>query len=116
MAFPATYNINYYKGDTYEFLIKPKNSSGNDFVVTDALYSVDFKLAPTRGGPAGETITAEATILSQNSVLCAITPSVSALLDSTKTYIYDVRITSLTDPDIVYTLLNGTVNIVESVT
>lgn len=116
MAFPATYNINYYKGDTYEFLIKPKNSSGNDFVVTDVLYSVAFKLAPTRGGPSGETISGEATILSENSVLCSITPSVSALLDSTKTYAYDVRITNLSDSDIVYTLINGSINIVEGVT
>ena len=116
MAFPGTYNINYYKGDTYEFIIKPKNSSGNDFVVTDVLYSVAFKLAPTRGGPSEETISGEASILSENSVFCSITPSVSALLDSTKTYAYDVRITSLTDPDVVYTLLNGTVSIVEGVT
>jgi hypothetical protein len=116
MAFPATYNINYYKGDTFEFLIKPKNSSGNDFVVTDVLYSVAFKLAPTRGGPPEQTIQGEATILSENSVLCAITPSVAALLDSTKTYVYDVRITNLTDSEVVYTLLNGTVNIFEGVT
>lgn len=116
MAFPATYNINYYKGDTFEFLIKPKNSSGNDFVVSDSLYTAEFKLAPTRGGPAEETVTGEATILSENSVLCAITPSVSSLLTSTNTYVYDVRITSLIDSDVVYTLLNGTIKIIESVT
>ena len=116
MAFPATYNINYYKGDTFEFLIKPRNSSGNDFVVTDLLYTVAFKLAPTRGGPSEETIQGEASIIANNSVLCAITPSVSALLDSTKTYAYDVRITSLTEPTVVYTLLNGSVRIVEGVT
>jgi hypothetical protein len=116
MAFPATYNINYYKGDTYEFIIKPKNSAGNDFVVTDLLYTVEFKLAPTRGGPVGETISAEAQILTQNSVYCAITPSVAASLDSTKSYFYDVRITSISDSDIVYTLLNGSISISESVT
>lgn len=116
MAFPATYNINYYKGDTFEFLIKPKNSSGSDFVVTDVLYSAEFKIAPQRGGPAGETISGNATVIANNSVLCSITPSIAALLDASKTYVYDVRIVSLTDPDVVYTLLNGSVNIVESVT
>jgi len=115
MAFPATH-INYYKGDTYEMLVKPKNSAGSPFIVTDSLYSVTFKLAPTRGGVSGETITGQASILSENSVLASITPSVSAQLDSTKTYFYDIRILSLTDPNVVYTLLNGSVAIVEGVT
>lgn len=116
MAFPATHNINYYKGDTYEMIIKPKNSSGSDFVVTDTLYSVSFKLAPSRGGPASETVNGSATILTENSVFASITPSVASQLDSTKTYFYDVRITSLSDPDVVYTLLNGSVTIVEGIT
>jgi hypothetical protein len=116
MAFPATHNINYYKGDTYEMLIKPRTSAGSPFVVTDVLYSVSFKLAPQRGGPSGETIFGEASILSENSVIARLTPSVAAQLDSTKTYFYDIRITSLTDPDVVYTLLNGSVAIVEGVT
>lgn len=116
MAFPATHNINYYKGDTYEMLIKPKNAAGSDFIVTDVLYTVAFKLAPQRGGPSGETINGVASILAENSVLAKITPSVSAQLDSTKTYFYDVRITSVTDPNVVYTLLNGSITIVEGVT
>ena len=116
MAFPATHNINYYKGDTYEMLIKPRNSAGSPFVVTDTLYSVAFKMAPQRGGPSAETVTGQATILAENSILARLTPSVSAQLDSTKTYFYDVRITSLTDPNVVYTLLNGSITIVEGVT
>jgi hypothetical protein len=116
MAFPATHNINYYKGDTYEMLIKPRTSAGSEFIVTDTLYSVTFKLAPQRGGPAGETVYGSSSILSENSVLAQITPSVAAQLDSTKTYFYDIRITSLSDPNIVYTLLNGSVSIVEGVT
>lgn len=115
MAFPATHNINYYKGDTYEMLIKPKTSTGSPFIVTDVLYSVSFKLAPQRGGPVGETILGEASIIADNSVFVSITPSVSALLDSTKAYAYDVRIASLTDLDVVYTLLNGSITIVEGV-
>lgn len=116
MAFPATYNLNYYKGDTLEFLIKPKNSSGTDFVVTDAIYRAEFKLAPSRGGPVSETVTANADIITDNSVLCTITPTVSALLSASNTYVYDVKIISLVDSDIIYTLLNGTITIVEGVT
>ena len=31
MAFPGTYNINYYKGDTFQFKIYPKNADGSAF-------------------------------------------------------------------------------------
>ncbi len=31
MAFPGTYNINYYKGDTYQFRIYPKDTAGYPF-------------------------------------------------------------------------------------
>ena len=31
MAFPGTYNFNYYRGDTNEFVISPKNSDGTTF-------------------------------------------------------------------------------------
>ena len=36
--------------------------------------------------PSGETIFGEASILSENSVIARLTPSVAAQLDSTKTY------------------------------
>jgi hypothetical protein len=31
MAFPATYDFNYYKGDTFEFRIYPKKNDGTVF-------------------------------------------------------------------------------------
>lgn len=34
MAFPGTYNISYYKGDTYEFRIYPKTANGDIFDLT----------------------------------------------------------------------------------
>jgi len=34
MAFPGTYNISYYKGDTYEFRIYPKTADGDVFDLT----------------------------------------------------------------------------------
>ena len=47
MAFPGTYNISYYKGDTYEFRVYPKDSSGAVFDLTD--YAVKFTISTSRG-------------------------------------------------------------------
>lgn len=50
MAFPGTYNINYYKGDTFEFNVYPKNSDGTVFNLnTDPAYTPTFTIATKRG-------------------------------------------------------------------
>ena len=43
MAFPGTYNISYYKGDTLEFKIYPKDSSGASFSLDN--YIATFTIA-----------------------------------------------------------------------
>ena len=43
MAFPGTYNFNYYKGDTFEIIVKPKTSDGNPIDLTD--FDSDFIIA-----------------------------------------------------------------------
>jgi hypothetical protein len=48
MAFPGTYNFSYYKGDTYQFLVFPKDSSGNIFDLS-SFTSSKFTLATKRG-------------------------------------------------------------------
>lgn len=55
MAYPGTYDINYYKGDTFEFRIYPKDTSGSTFNLTGYL-PPKFKISNIRGGTA--TITA----------------------------------------------------------
>jgi len=50
MAFPATYNISYYKRDTYQFVIKPKNYDNSAFSMPSSSYSAKFYISPTRGG------------------------------------------------------------------
>lgn len=55
MAYPGTYDINYYKGDTFEFRIYPKDTSGSTFNLTGYL-PPKFKISNVRGGSA--TITA----------------------------------------------------------
>ena len=44
MAFPATYNFSYYRGDTNQFVIRPKNSDGSAFDLDG--YDADFFILP----------------------------------------------------------------------
>jgi hypothetical protein len=122
MAFPGIYNIKYYKGDTFEFKVYPKDASGNIFPL-EQFTSVKFTIATARGElPAGAPapINGFAQISPDNShILCAITPD-NALQLSTGTnikYIYDVEIarTGSIYP-YVYTLLTGDLTITEQVT
>jgi hypothetical protein len=110
MAFPATYNINYYQGDTYQFVIRPKTSAGEIFPITSTAYDAYFRIDTERGRTDGLGIEASAAI-SDNAVTCTLTPSVGNSLIAGTVYFYDVSIESKTDPNIVYTLLTGTINI-----
>lgn len=110
MAFPATYNINYYQGDTYQFVIRPKTSAGEIFPISSTAYDAYFRIDTERGRTDGLGIEASAAI-SDNAVTCTLTPSVGNSLNAGTVYFYDVSIESKTDPNIVYTLLTGTINI-----
>jgi len=112
MAFPGELNINYYKGDTYEFNITPKRADGSVMALAD--YLPTFKIAETRGNAT--TIECFASINANNQVECAITPAAGEQLDPTKTYFYDVEIRK---PDVsypkVYTLLTGSITVTQQV-
>ena len=110
MAFPATYNIQYYQGDTYQFVIRPKTSAGEIFPVTSTVYDSYFRIDTQRGRTDGLGIEASASI-GDNSVTCTITPAVGNNLVAGTTYFYDVFIEDKTDPNIIYTLLTGTITI-----
>jgi hypothetical protein len=124
MAFPSTYNFNYYKGDTFEFKIYPKNSNGTAFDLTSyALSAVPpgdgakFTIATARGS-AGVTgkVVAQATIsLSDNSITCTITPAISTSLLATSSYVYDVEISKGSGAT-VHTLLTGSISVTDQVT
>lgn len=114
MTFPATYNINYYLGDTHEFKVYPKDSSGAAFPL--ATYTdVEFVIAENRGPVAvgSESVAAYAEFsVDRTNVECAITPLNSADLDPTKSYVYDVKISKTGSPyDSVHTLLTGNLTI-----
>lgn len=113
MAFPGTYNINYYKGDTLSFDIYPKDSSGNAFNMSG--YTAEFTLATARGSSATQ-FTASAEIVSDK-ITCLISPAVGGQLDASLQYVYDVQISNPdTTPATIYTVLTGTVTIKDQVT
>jgi hypothetical protein len=125
MAYPGTYNFNYYKGDTFEFKIYPKTSTGSVFDLTtydsaNGGNGAGFTIATARGsaGASSSPVTCVATIsLSDNSITCRIRPTDGILLDASRTYVYDVQIskgsgTSAT----VFTLLTGSISVEDHVT
>lgn len=120
MAFPGTYNINYYKGDTLEFRIYPKDSNGDAFPLSQYVSpngTTKFTIATSRGSTTG-LIEGYAQISNdQTYILCAITPANGALMTAGTEYVYDVEI-ARTDAayDYVYTLLTGTISVTEQVT
>jgi hypothetical protein len=122
MAFPGTYNIKYYKGDTFEFKVYPKDASGNTFPL-EQFTSVKFTIATSRGDlPAGaqQPINGFAEIAEDKShILCAITPdnALDLSLGTNIGYVYDVEIarTGSVYP-YVYTLLTGDITITDQIT
>lgn len=112
MAFPATFNISLYSGDTYEFVISPKNSDGTDFDLST--FSSEMTIATSRGSSPSFSTTAQTVISTTlNTVTCTILPGVNNSLDAGKTYVYDVEISNGSDR--VYTLLTGNITITEDV-
>lgn len=116
MAFPATFNINYYKGDTYEFRIYPKDKSGSVFNVS-SYTDVKFTINTARGVSAN-AIEGYAQISDDGSyVQCAILPANGAAMTAGTTYVYDVEIKKTSSPyNLVYTLLTGNITIKDQVT
>lgn len=118
MAFPGTLNIDYYKGDTYEFRIYPKDSTGSVFNL--APYgNVTFTISTTRGtAGVADQISGHAEISSDKTyVLCAITPGNGTAMTAGTQYVYDVQIRKSSLPyDYIYTLLTGSITVTDDVT
>ena len=113
MAFPATYNFSYYRGDTNEFVIRPKNSDGSAFDLDS--YDAEFTIATARGA-ATSVVQYEAQAVVDdvnNLVTCTILPGVGSQL-APGTYVYDVQIDS--GASLVFTLLTGTISVTDQIT
>lgn len=116
MAFPGTFNFSYYKGDTYEFKVYPKDSSGAIFDLS--LYgNAKFTIATSRGPNPDLSIEAFAEISTDKTHLtCAIRPGDSAQMGSISNFVYDVEISRTATPySLVHTLLNGTISVTEQI-
>ncbi len=141
MAFPATYDFNYYKGDTFEFRIYPKKNDGTVFDLsgyniptsfantpdyyTDTIAPYDsarFTISSVRGDtgvpkPCFARISDDGTF-----VQCAITPDVGNTLDPEIEYVYDVEVRkpagspATCQYEIVNTLLTGKITITDQIT
>lgn len=122
MAYPASYDIKYYKGDTLEFRIFPKNASGLAFDLSQ--FSVKFTLATARGSGAtsydGYAVVGTDTSSNLTYIKCAILPGVGSQLDPAVQYVYDVEVkrepSSGETYPYVYTLVTGTITVTDQVT
>jgi hypothetical protein len=111
MAFPGTYNFSYYRGDTNQFVIRPKNASGSSFDLTG--YSAQFFIANRRGS-TGTQFEAQAVVDTANDlVTCTILPGVGRQLTA-GTFVYDVQIT--TGAANIVTLLTGSITVTDDIT
>lgn len=111
MAFPSTYDFNYYRGDTAEFVARPKNANdGSSFELTD--YDAAFTIANQRGSGATQYEASAVVNETSDIVTCTITPTVGRTL-AAGTYVYDVEIENGVE---IYTLLTGTVTVTDDIT
>ena len=121
MAFPAVFNISYYRGDTYEFRIYPKDSSGNQFPLVgyDPISGVKFTMSTERGEDGiSDQLEGYSKISSDGTYIdCAILPLNGIAMDFSLNYVYDVQVFKSGTPyDVVTTLLTGTISVTEQIT
>lgn len=111
MAFPGTYNFNYYRGDTLQFTITPKDADGNAFSLTG--YTAAFTIANQRGTGATQYSGTTTINTSTNVITCTLLPATGRSLVGGNTYVYDVQITNGT---LIYTILTGTISSTDDIT
>ena len=111
MAFPGSYNFNYYRGDTAQFVIRPKNANGSAFDLTG--YTSQFFIANQRGSAATQYEAQAVVNATTDIVTCTILPGVGGTLDA-GSYVYDVQISN--GAALIFTIVTGTISVTEQVT
>lgn len=117
MAFPGTFNFNYYKGDTYEFKIYPKNINGSVYDLS-TYTNAEFTISTARGAAGvADQISCTAEIAeSDDYLLCVIKPADSETLQAGVTYVYDVEISkTVGGAPVVHTLMTGSIEVTDQV-
>ena len=113
MAFPSTFNFNYYQGDSYEFVIRPKQSNGDIFDLTD--FSAGMTIATARGSASAQfstAITGEVQT-SLGTITFTILPSYGINMIA-PSYVYDIEIYTAGRAE-VYTLATGTITVTRDI-
>ena len=109
MSLPATFDLNYYIGDTEEFVIYPTAADGSKYDLTN--FAAVFVISNERSAAPAWSVNAEVTANATEGYLhCIIHPSVGLQLQANKSYYYDVEIRKgIGSDEAVYTLLRGTI-------
>lgn len=110
MAFPGSYSFNYYRGDTAQFVIRPKTANGGTFDLSG--YTAAFTIANERGSSATQTVASATVNTTTDIVTCTITPAVGVTLNLVS-FVYDVQITNGTQ---IFTILTGEIRVVDHIT
>jgi hypothetical protein len=115
MAFPGTYNFNYYRGDTFEFKIFPKLQDGTQFDLTG--YTARFTIANRRGtGATQVAMTNPVVNTGEGSVVCTISSTNGRQLEAGIPWVYDIEIARTSGVANTATLLTGNITVTEDVT
>lgn len=123
MAFPGTYDFDYYRGDTFVFTITPKTSAGATFALDNyAAAGAIFSIASSRGDNPTTSIDSVADTSKLSAVIdtsadiitCTIKPGARTNLVGGSTYYYDVEI--FNSAALRYTLLTGAITVTDDVT
>jgi hypothetical protein len=118
MAFPGTYNFNYYRGDTFEFIIRPKDAAGNPFSLSG--FEGKMTIASRRGFDDPNNANDDIDIFiadvekdTNGGLVCTISPTIGRSLTPGTAWQYDVEIASLNE---IFTLLTGTITVTDDIT
>jgi hypothetical protein len=111
MAFPGNYNFSYYRGDTAEFVIRPKTANGSAFDLTG--FSAIFTIATARGSGVLQYEAQAVVNGTTDIVTCTILPNLGRNLVA-GSYVYDIQITS--SSSVIYTILTGTITVTNDIT
>lgn len=110
MSFPATYNFNYYRGDTFEIVVRPKTANGQAFNLDG--YSAAYTIANTRGSSATQYAATAIVDTTNDYVTCRISEATGRSLEPGN-YVYDVEIDNGIQ---VYTIITGTISVTDDIT
>jgi len=116
MAFPGTYNFNYYRGDTFSFIIRPRDASGSQFPLdgfTATMTIADRRGPGTSTAPVTQYEGSAVVNTVDNIVTCTIADATGRSLTTDRTWVYDVEIN---DGSSVFTLLNGNITVTDDIT